>query len=230
MAREPSPVERAVDLLVFAPIGVAMFAKDTVPTFLKMFAARGHTEMEQRKQELRDQANQYRTIGQFAVRYGSPEAKRQAEATIEEVRRQAGATFDGVRRMAEEALAGLASLTESPPETEAAAPESRAPDATAAAPSPSPAVEPASAAPSASGRVAPRETSPAPSTNGSGNGNGNGRSAASLPIPGYDQLSASQVVARLEGLGPEELQTIRAYESEHRGRNTILGKIAQLTG
>ncbi len=53
-------------------------------------------------------------------------------------------------------------------------------------------------------------------------------SSDALPIPGYDELSASQVVERLEGLDRESLDAVRRYESEHRGRNTILGKIAQL--
>jgi hypothetical protein len=51
----------------------------------------------------------------------------------------------------------------------------------------------------------------------------------SLPIPDYDELSASQVVERLEGLDHESLEAIRRYETDHRGRNTILGKIAQLS-
>ena len=50
-----------------------------------------------------------------------------------------------------------------------------------------------------------------------------------LAIPDYDELSASQVVERLEGLDPASLDAIRRYEGAHRGRNTILGKIAQLT-
>jgi hypothetical protein len=54
-------------------------------------------------------------------------------------------------------------------------------------------------------------------------------SVDALPIPDYDELSASQVVERLEGLDRESLDAIRAYETEHRGRNTILGKIAQLS-
>ena len=37
---------KAVELLVYAPIGLAMFAKDTVPTFMKMFVARGQTEID----------------------------------------------------------------------------------------------------------------------------------------------------------------------------------------
>jgi hypothetical protein len=49
-----------------------------------------------------------------------------------------------------------------------------------------------------------------------------------LAIPGYDSLSASQVVPRLEGLTTEELETVRTYEQATRGRKTILSKIAQL--
>jgi hypothetical protein len=51
-----------------------------------------------------------------------------------------------------------------------------------------------------------------------------------LAIPGYESLSASQVVTRLEGLTPGELEAVREYESAHRGRKTILNKVAQLQG
>jgi hypothetical protein len=53
-------------------------------------------------------------------------------------------------------------------------------------------------------------------------------SSAALPIPGYDALSASQVVERLIGLAPDELDAVHAYEATHRQRRTILGKIEQL--
>ena len=49
-----------------------------------------------------------------------------------------------------------------------------------------------------------------------------------LPIPGYDALSASQVVERLAGLADPELAAVRNYETAHRTRRTILGKIEQL--
>ena len=55
-------------------------------------------------------------------------------------------------------------------------------------------------------------------------------SAASLAIPDYDGLSASQVVNRLAGLSPDELASVQAYEAAHRGRKTILSKVAQLQG
>ncbi|HEX8581486.1 MAG TPA: hypothetical protein VF640_04120, partial [Acidimicrobiales bacterium] len=49
-----------------------------------------------------------------------------------------------------------------------------------------------------------------------------------LAIPDYDSLSASQVVPRLAGLSPDELEAVGAYEAETRGRKTILNRIAQL--
>jgi hypothetical protein len=51
-----------------------------------------------------------------------------------------------------------------------------------------------------------------------------------LAIPDYESLSASQVVPRLEGLSNVELDAVRGYEAAHRGRKTILNKIAQLQG
>ena len=53
-----------------------------------------------------------------------------------------------------------------------------------------------------------------------------GRSAApSLPIAGYDDLSAAQVQDRLEGLTPAELRKLRDYEQRHANRKTVLDRI-----
>lgn len=54
--------------------------------------------------------------------------------------------------------------------------------------------------------------------------------SANLAIAGYDTLAASQLIPRLNGLGPDELEAVRAYESAHRARKTILGRIAQIQG
>jgi hypothetical protein len=78
-------------------------------------------------------------------------------------------------------------------------------------PTPAPAAEPEVVE---AGAVAARPTS--------------GPEAGDLAIPGYDTLSASQVLPRLEGLAADELEAVRAYEAGHRGRKTILGRIAQL--
>lgn len=194
MSQQQNPIERAVDLFVFAPIGVACFAKDTVPTFLKMFVARGQTELQHRHKLLTDQANQYKTVGQFAVKYGGPEVRRAAEARL-----------DGVRRRGEEVLATVPVRTPGrAASTNGSADSQPAPNQKPAAP---PVPAPATPAPRAS-------TTPP---------------VSSLVIPEYDELSASQVVERLEGLATEELDAVREYETAHRARNTILGKIDQLT-
>jgi hypothetical protein len=78
---------------------------------------------------------------------------------------------------------------------------------------PVPAPRPAPAARPTTPRTATATPAPDPST---------------LGIPGYDSLSASQVVPRLEGLTGDELETVRTYEQATRGRKTILSKIAQL--
>jgi len=54
--------------------------------------------------------------------------------------------------------------------------------------------------------------------------------AGDLAIPGYDTLSASQVLPRLEALSPDELEAVRVYEEATRARKTVLTRIDQLRG
>ena len=49
-------------------------------------------------------------------------------------------------------------------------------------------------------------------------------------LAGYDTLSASQVVRRLESLGPDELRAVHRHEASHRSRRTILNRTSQLLG
>jgi hypothetical protein len=58
--------------------------------------------------------------------------------------------------------------------------------------------------------------------------NGHVPDVASLAIPGFDTLSASQVVQRLDGLSRSELVAVRTYEASTRGRRTILSRVDQL--
>ena len=90
--------------------------------------------------------------------------------------------------------------------------------ASAAAPAAAPTPPPAPVAPAA-------PVASAPSTNGQ---EVTVHDANSLAIPGYDSLSASQVVQRLAGLNAAELAAIGSYEAAGRGRRTILNRVAQL--
>ena len=83
-----------------------------------------------------------------------------------------------------------------------------------AAPAPAPAPEPP--VPASAAEPPPAATEPEPAV------------SPSLAIPGYDALSASQVVQRLDGLSADELEAVRAYEAANRGRKTILSRVAQL--
>ena len=87
---------------------------------------------------------------------------------------------------------------------------------------------PASAPPAPAPR-APRPSVPAPSAGTSAAAAGNGSIASTaLGIPGYDSLSASQVVQRLGGLSQTELLSVQAHEVAHRHRRTILNRVEQL--
>ena len=55
-----------------------------------------------------------------------------------------------------------------------------------------------------------------------------GNGAVDLAIPGYEDLAASHIVARLDRLTPSDLAEIRSFEVSHRGRRTVIGKIDQL--
>jgi hypothetical protein len=56
-----------------------------------------------------------------------------------------------------------------------------------------------------------------------------GAAVDELPIEGYDQLSARQIVDRLGALTSSELALIEEHEQRRRRRQTILLRIAQLT-
>jgi hypothetical protein len=69
---------------------------------------------------------------------------------------------------------------------------------------------------------------PAASRNGETPAIEAGPAVADLAIPDYDSLPAAHVLNRLPGLSPEELEAVRRYETGHRGRKTILNKVAQI--
>lgn len=132
-------------------------------------------------------------------------AMRRARARSDEVVGLVAGTAEGLLDLAGIRLPWLSDDEETPPAPEAAAP--------AAAEEPAP-PETADVAPHlTSVATGPPADAPAPDD---------------LAIPGYDSLSAFQVVPRLEDLGGDELEAVRQYEHATRGRRTILSRIAQL--
>lgn len=167
------PLDSAIDLVVYAPLGFALEARQLLPSLVE----RG-----------RNQVTMAKMVGQFAVKQGQVEAEKR---------------LAGVQRRADGVLSEFGFGKES-----SAEPSQDTPPA-------------AQATGEATTKAKPVTAEPV---------HQNVPAADDLAIPGYDSLAASQVIPRLEGLNTEEISAIARYESAHRGRKTILGKISQLRG
>jgi hypothetical protein len=185
-------VAKVVDALVYGSLGLAAYLRDSAPSFVDLFVARGRREFDGARR-----AVESRLSGCDR----SPVARRLTDG-LGRVVTQAG---DVVTQAADvvSAFAG----------TSAAPRTSTAPTATFP-------------------EVAPDG---APPTRGARPGSGTDPAIdlptdwpTDLPIPGYDDLSASQVVPRLDGLDRAALEAVRAHEVGHRGRRTIITKIDHL--
>jgi hypothetical protein len=216
---EKSHPDRAFELLVYAPLGAAMYMRDMAPSMLGIFIARGKREVAWHRAPEPAPApiptptdvRQKMEEG-FGVAAGAAGAAAGAAAGGVGLARDVAVGSVGLARdVAGTALAGFLQRRVPSPTTSAG---TEAPPARESAPAP---------------ESVP--TTPTPSESAVGTTNGapaDVPAVEDLPIPDYDELSASQVVERLDGLDPESLDRIRRYESAHRARNTILGKIAQL--
>lgn len=146
----------------------------------------------------RQQVVMARMFGRFAVEQGGAEAKKRTAGLQDRAAGFVG-QFGGLGGAGQEADPPMAT-------------------APAATPPPTP---PAPAAPA-------EEIIPVTVEPDDGAGAPAGPDEDELAVPGYDSLSASQVVPRLAGLSGAELEGVRRYEVAHRGRKTILAKIDQL--
>lgn len=175
--------ERLLDLLVFAPAGLAVSVVEDLPKLASV--GRAHLEV---------RVSSARAVGEFALKAGR-----------DEFRRRTGGLFPG--RASGHRPAG-------PPTPPGSGPVR-----------PAPAASPVrSVGEEDGGGVVGRTESPSAPTSA----NGHVPPVSTLSIPGFDTLSASQVVQRLDGLNRSELVAVRAYEASSRGRRTIISRVDQL--
>lgn len=161
-------VEHAVEVLVYAPIGLLFEGASLLPQLVD---------------KGRSQVAMARMIGKFAVSQGRTEASKAASKLQDQAAGLLGFVGEGLTPAPADATPPKAAVPPVPPKPAPATPE-----------------------------VDLEPSDP----------------ASSLAIPDYDGLSASQVVNRLAGLSADELDAVRRYEAAHRGRKTILSKVAQL--
>jgi hypothetical protein len=183
MTDRKSPLERVLDVFVFAPVGLAQSAAEEFDDL----AEKGRHRVE-------GQIHTARLVGQFAVQMARGEAKRMMEGALSRAvgvreRWQSGDEWGG----------------------DGDSPTTAAFDTDKSGPTPW-------RAPTSSKSAS---TPPAGATYGKA-------STTDLAIPGYDSLSASQVVQRLDGLSRQELEDVREHELANRHRRTILGRVDQL--
>lgn len=224
MADNKSPLEQALDLLVYAPLGLALTAQEELPKLVEKGRSRVSGQMMMAKM-----------IGQFAVQTGQKEAERQVKKAVERLG-DLGVRPPNIPSPSPAPATAPAVATTAPPEaaagTEAAAAASPPAAAAAAASGASaPASSKTAAKPQQGRRQQANPQQAAVSTNRATNGSTNGGGVPSvdtLAIPGYDSLSAGQVVQRLAGLSGDELDAVARYETATRHRKTILSRVSQL--
>lgn len=195
-------VDRALRLLVYGPVGLACYLKDSAPTFMDLFVSRGKREVDGARRVVEEKLGFAKSEPEPAP---SPQ-QRMADSlgSLTKVAAQATSMMASMAGPVVNAATNAASTVTSP----------RADGTGVPTPAP-PAYEPAAAA-----------SEPSAPFVGASDGNGAG---PDLPIPGYDGLSASQVIERLEGMSRGALERVRLYELAHRARRTILASIDQLT-
>jgi hypothetical protein len=204
MTTRDERVGRALDVLVYAPLGLGLWLRDLTPSLVDTLVSRGRAEVDRRHEQAQQHVTTARSMGEVALAFGVPKLRARAE-------REVKAQVDAVRQHADRLVGNLGGGGR----TNGAGASTASPSA-AAATTPPPRHAPAADAPA----VVDDTATPAEPRSAS---------SAHLPIPGYDALSASQVVERLAGLAEDDLHAVREYETSNRNRRTILGKIDQLT-
>lgn len=210
MSDDKNPLEQAVDqamdTFVYAPIGLLFDG----PALFPKLVEKGRTQVQVA-----------RMMGQMAVQMGQSEAEKRVGKAGGQLRDTLAAA--GLVPQSPSAKARATPTTTTDDDTPAAETAATAKPAPAAkkAPAQKPATKkPATKKPAAK-KAATKKAAAAKSGAAA-------PSVASLGIADYDSLSASQVVSRLRGLAPTDLDALRAYESATRARKTILNKITQL--
>jgi hypothetical protein len=183
----PNPLERALDLLVFGPVGVALTVAEDLPGLV-----------DKGRQRVEQEISNARVVGKFFIGQLPNQIEQQVQQHLGGLLNLFGSNSEA----AEEPDAAPTSTDHASTNTDHAATngasDTPVPTATSPQAPPKPAADPADTA------------------------------VVEQALAGYDTLSASQVVRRLESLGADQLRAVHRHEASHRNRRTILNRTSQL--
>ena len=197
---ENDAVDKALRLFVYAPLGVAAYLRDSAPSLLTVFVARGQRESAGVRRAVEDRLGMTQPEPT-----PTPPLQRVADG-IGRLASQAGSVVVGVARPVVDAATAAASSSSAPSNGEAM--HWKSADARGKA----------GAATATEDAVATGTTDPSDTTG-----------ATDLPITEYDGLSATQIIDRLDGLSSRRVGMDPRDELADRACRTILATIDQLT-
>lgn len=195
---EDNPLEQLIELFVYAPIGMLYEYPEVLPRLIK----KGRSQV------------------QLAKFFGQMAAKQRGASIPDPAIPGAGAAgaagaqaADAMAKMAARFITELGSQVGLAPPS----PGSEQAAASATPSSASGAGDPAAAADDSGSQSEVTESVETPPAR-----------TARLPIAGYDDLTAKEIIGLLEDLTHDQLERVRAHESANRNRKTVVAKIDRL--
>ncbi len=205
-AQKP-PIEQLVDLFVYAPIGLLYEYPDVMDKIVK----RG-----------RSQTQLAKLMAQMAARQGANGAQQGLDAAVTDL---AGALARCITEVGQRV--GLAP-DDVPPAPASSPMADHPPAGTPSPPDPAPAVLDPDEQEATSTIDESSETTVLAELAADEDSEPAAPDAEALPIAGYTELKARQIVGLLGELDAGELERVRAFETANRHRKTVLAKIDTL--
>ncbi|MCU1456268.1 MAG: hypothetical protein JWL73_360, partial [Actinomycetia bacterium] len=101
MARDKTHLDKAIEVAVYGPVGAALYARDALPPFFRLFIMRGKNEIDSRQQRVEEQIKQLKGMGQLAVAFGVPKAKETADRSLADLRTRGEALLEKAAEVAQ---------------------------------------------------------------------------------------------------------------------------------
>lgn len=200
MSDEDKRLEQLLDLLVYAPLGLALEYRDLLPKLAER--GRGQVALMRLAQKVASDSS------------GRADTSEQIRSTLLDTLDTLAAWFG-----ADACGADRPSAEDSTQPTRAAADESAQPARTGTAATAEAAGDGLAQTDRAAAPTSPGQEEGAECSTGSGE-----------PFPGYDQMTAREIIDALAGMSEPDLRAVASHEQRNRARSTVLNRVSRLLG